>query len=458
MKSAVAKTQVEELKNEDLCTVAEAAEILNLSYSTVVKRKGGTKPLTRIRRVLRQRARVFFSRAEVLALKAAKETAIKSELPQPKISAKIPEEEARLEPWDSIVHWKKTEYSRVTGRWGWVVLETCGFCGEKHYARIFDLNPKSGVLNLDCLRSPSYEYKHLPHTGLCRVCLPKINRKNVSLPDGSELFLSRRTKEGLPIKCGACKSDQTLKCSIDTNIHNSHWHCPSCNHIIGSQKHKSGAVIYWMKFKDGNKTSEVAFDCATCGRESYVKKHCVTPKWDGKCEKCEHKRATRAFDEDRLLKVKGANQMVYFSERKKKKIPVDCPVPDCKKKKHIFSIDTIREAENEGRLLVSREHPRSEMTLAFQAHAQNGNGQKNGSAVRNVGRHPTFNSVEEFKTASAKVLDQLDKQGQARSVSKLAKGLGIQNPTVRGWTKKAEFDSAVAFVNAFQSYEDRRPS
>jgi hypothetical protein len=250
MESAIVRTRIEQLKDEGFCTLAEAAEILNLSYSTVVKRKGGTKLLKRIRRVLRQRARVFFVRAEVLALKAAKETVVKPELPQPKISVKSPEESQRLEPWDSIIHWPEIDYSRVTGRWGWVVPVTCGWCGTKRAVRIVDLEPKSGVLNPDCLRQSQYIYKHLDYTGLSRKCLSKINHRNVPLPDGSELFLSQRTKEGLPIRCGACKGTQILKFSIDTNIHESDWPCPQCGHIIGYEKHKSGAGVYWMKFKD----------------------------------------------------------------------------------------------------------------------------------------------------------------------------------------------------------------
>ena len=243
MKGAVGKAQTEKLKDADLCTATEAAEILKLSRTTIYKRKAGTKTLTRIRRVIPgQRERDFFVRAEVLALKTAKETAVK---PKPKIGAKIPEKDQRLEPWDSIIHWTETYYSRRTKYKGWVTAVTCGFCGTKRDARLFDLKPESGVLNPDCLRNPTYEYKHLHYTGLCRPCLSKINHRNVKLPDGSELFLSQRTKEGLPIRCGACQSGQTLKCSISTYIHSSHWPCLSCGNIIGRQTHISAAIVYW---------------------------------------------------------------------------------------------------------------------------------------------------------------------------------------------------------------------
>lgn len=61
MESEIVRNLIEQFKEDGLCTLTEAAAILNRSYSTVVRRKGGTESLTRIRRVLGQRAHVFFS-------------------------------------------------------------------------------------------------------------------------------------------------------------------------------------------------------------------------------------------------------------------------------------------------------------------------------------------------------------------------------------------------------------
>lgn len=380
MESESVITLIEQYKADGFCTLTEAAAILNCSYSNIVRRTGGMESLTRTRKVLGQRAYVFFRLDEVMALKEARG---KSDKPQPKLSARVPEESQTLTPWGSTIHWPEIYFSRGRPS-GWKVFVTCGFCNVKQSVRIHDVNPDSGILNSDCLRNPAYTYKHLDYTGLCRKCLPKINRKNVQLPDGSELFLSKRTKEGLPFRCGGCQSEQTLKCDISTNIHTSHGRCPKCKHIIGSQKHQqSGATVYWLKFEDGQDTSRVAFDCAKCNGEFYVKDHCVTPKWDGKCENCGHQRATKAFKKDRpLVNSNKIEQMGYFSRREGKQIPVECLVLNCYEKEHIFNLDTIREAEREERLLVSRKHARSEIALAYQAQAQNGNGQKNGSAEK----------------------------------------------------------------------------
>jgi hypothetical protein len=259
----------------------------------------------------------------------------------------LPDTPEEIERWGSVIHWPDARVSYVAGdergHFRWVVPITCGSCGSKRDALIYGRQTVRGKFSTDNLRAPYYEYASLGFTGLCRPCHKRINKQDITYHDGTQLFHQERTKDGLPVFCGACKKRGFLICALSETLHDKHWPCPSCGDTLGKWLHeKSGATVYWLKREEGQRNN-VAFDCAKCGQSFYCKDD-LPPRdeWWGMDDECRYK-----YNPLRVASPLGERvgqsppKPGRHRPRLGTKVLIPCPFPDCGKINE-FHIESTR--------------------------------------------------------------------------------------------------------------------
>lgn len=315
-----------------------------------------------------------------------------------RLHSKAPKSDYTIERWGSIIHWRELAVVRAVGKsrgyFRWVVPVTCGSCNKRRRANVYDTNPTTGQLTTDSLRSSQYDYT-LGFTGLCKSCLKRINKPNTTYHDGTELLHTERTKDGLPVTCGSCKRRGFLKCALSETLHDKHWPCPSCGHILGKWLHEeSGATVYWLKRKEG-KRNYVEFDCAKCGGTFYCKDELPErAEWWGLCPEDRFKHNPQRITDNKPLP--GSDKAIDYNRRfgegkpsRGKKRPrqgmyvsVPCPLPGCGRE-NVFHFETTRKEGFTGLCKPGKNgHTRDEIALFFLSQAQNGNGQDSRDAKK----------------------------------------------------------------------------
>lgn len=306
------------------------------------------------------------------------------------VKATFPDEDEPLKPSGSMVQWtkayQKESIEQISGemlrRLRWVVPVTCGGCGKTHDVHVLRGLSREGLLTIGDLR----RFVSGECAGYCRDCWLKHFRRNLKLPDGSEVFFTEWGVGGLPVFCGKCNAKRVVECDRAASFKEFTLHCPGCNHLIGMVEHPSGAKILWLDRQAVRKgqQSKVAFLCAACGLKHYAFPENTTRSWRGRDDAC--KRAagdTKAVVWD--MSLVETRSCVLYSQRDGADVPVVCGLPGCSEK-NVFSFDYTRQDIFTG---YCRKHPRREISAAHRAFAQNGNAQGNGDAeTRRRGRRP----------------------------------------------------------------------
>jgi hypothetical protein len=356
-----------------------------------------------------------------------------------------------IERWGSIIHWLEITvvyvvYPSFTSRglFRWVVPVTCGACQKRRDAKVYDMNP-TGRLTRDCLRSPQYDYTRFGYTGLCRSCLKRINKANTPYPDGTQIYHEERTKDGLPVFCGECKTRGFLNCGLSETLHDKRWPCPSCGEVLGKWLHKeSGATVYWLKRKKDER-NYVEFDCAVCGDQFYCKDELPRRSvWVGMCPDCWQKEHPRAIKTTKPLpgSSKGIEFKKRFGEAKPKRgrknnlwgrnVTLPCPIPGCGKENDFHFESTRRE----GFLPLCKSgngkkgHTLNEVASFLLIQPQNGNGQKNGGTEKkHRGPEKGFNAKITEETIRAAFVAL----GSYAPQERLAEEIGVDPRSLRDW-------------------------
>lgn len=259
----------------------------------------------------------------------------------------LPDTPEEIERWGSVIHWPDAHVSYVAaherGRFAWIVSVTCGSCRLKRNVPIRGRQALRGKLSADDLRLPNRSYASFGYTGLCRSCHKRINKQNITYPDGTRLFHQERTKEGLSVFCGACKKRSFLRCALSETLHDKHWPCPNCGDTLGKWLHEqSGATVYWLKREEGQR-NHVAFDCAKCGHPFFCKDELPErAEWWGMDEECRYKYHPQRVESPLGERVgQSPPKPGRHRPRLGSAVRIPCPFPGCKKINE-FHIESTR--------------------------------------------------------------------------------------------------------------------
>ena len=248
------------------------------------------------------------------------------------VRATFPNEDVTLKPGGSEVLWTKAhrieieENGRVERR-RWCVPVICGGCRERRDVTVRRGLGEERELTADDLVLDAGA------TGecalYCRDCWLQYFRRDLSLPDGSEVFFSRWDLKGLPIFCGECQSEQTASVNRAASYEGFTLPCPGCGHLIGEVEHVSRAKIRWLDRKPVRKyqQSKVAFICAHCDGKHYVfPENTKRDDWCGRSDECKRIVNDKRIVEDKKSEV--SNTWARFSTEKDDMVTIDyekCP-------------------------------------------------------------------------------------------------------------------------------------
>lgn len=325
------------------------------------------------------------------------------------VKARFPDKDETLKPSTSEVLW--TKHRRVAAADGehmrrrWCVPVICGRCKKERDVPVLTGLSRDRELASDDLKRMGAGAGEC--AGYCRACWLKYFRRDLKLPDESEVFFSEWNENGLPVFCGACKTKNAAECDPPASYEEFTLPCPSCNHLIGMVEHPSGARVLWLDRKAAEPhlltlQRKVAFICAHCGGKHYTFAHNTTlPTWRGRADECKRGAGDPKAVIDDMSLVETRSR-IHYSQRKGARVPVICGLclfSHNVEKVNWFSFDYTR---FDGFTGYCRPHPRREIAAALRALAQKDNGHKNGGAEkRGRGRQP---KATEVKTDEARQL------------------------------------------------------